>query len=68
MTKAQSIAEIVKSVDMFGANVPSLNMNGRPSIKTFMGACISILVMCLTTIFALLKLQFLLARKSPDVV
>ena len=53
---------------MLGENVPSLTMNGKSSIKTFTGAIISILVMSLTTLFALLKLQFLLMRKSPDVV
>ena len=55
-------------MDMFGANVPSLNMNGRSSIQTFTGACISILMMILSTLFAILKLQFLLMRKKPNVV
>ena len=27
----------------------------------------SIIIMCLTTLFALLKLQFMLMRKQPDV-
>ena len=63
-----SVGKIVKSIDMFGANVPNLNMNGRSSIKTFTGACMSILMIFMATLFALLKLQFLLMRKSPDVV
>ena len=55
-------------MDMFGANAPVLNINGTSSINTFTGACFSILTMSVATLFALLKLQFLLIRKSPDVI
>ena len=54
-------------MDMLGAEAPILNMNGRSTIKTYTGASISIVMMCVTTLFALLKLQHLLMRKNPDV-
>ena len=59
---------LFKSFDMFGASVPSLNIRGERVIKTSAGACVSIIVIGLTTLFALLKLQFMLARSQPAVV
>ena len=55
------------SLDMFGAPMPSLHIRGDPVVKTSAGACISIIVIGLTSLFALLKLQFMLMRSSPDV-
>ena len=63
-----NFSKVFKSVDMFGADSPGLNFNGRSSIKTFTGAISSIVVISVTFLFALLKLQFLLLRKQPDIV
>ena len=41
---------------MFGADAPSLNMNGKAKIKTYTGAFVTIIVGAATTLFALLKL------------
>ena len=62
------MTSVLKRSDMFGANVPGLNMNGRDSIQTIPGAVISIMIMIVTGLFAALKLQYMLMRKSPDVV
>ena len=60
--------DIFKSFDMFGAPMPSLHIRGEPVVKTSAGACISIIVIGLTSLFALIKLQFMLTRSSPEVV
>ena len=62
------MTSVFKRSDMFGASVPGLNMNGRDSIQTVPGAIISIMIMVVTGLFAVLKLQYMLMRKSPDVV
>ena len=61
-------AVFLKDFDMFGAEVPGLNLRGQSKIKTSPGACISIIIMCLTTIFSLIRLQHMLVRKNPAVV
>ena len=60
--------EFLKNLDLFGAAVPGNNVRGESDIKTSTGACISIIVMALATMFALLKLEFMLLRDRPDVV
>ena len=57
----------LKNFDMFGANVSFFSIEGQNDVRTPFGALISIVIMCLTTSFALLKLQFMLLRKRPDV-
>ena len=56
------------NIDMFGAPVPTFNMRKQGTIKTSIGTVISILIMGMTSIFALLKLQKLMLRKQPDIV
>ena len=60
--------DIFKSFDMFGAPMPSLHIRGEPVVKTLAGACISIIFIGLTSLFALFKLQFMLMRSRPEVV
>ena len=56
------------NIDMFGAPVPTFNMRKQGTIKTSIGTVMSILIMGMTSIFALLKLQKLFQRTRPDVV
>ena len=53
---------------MFGAPAPVLNLRKQNTVKTSIGAVTSMLIVFMTTIFALLKLQKMLLRKRPDVV
>ena len=53
---------------MFAAGVPSFNIRGQDSVKTTIGTCISMIIIFLTSGFALLKLQHMLLKKRPDVV
>ena len=53
---------------MFGATVPQINIGGKLEVKTSIGAIGSIVIMLLTAGYALIKLQFMLLRKRPDVI
>ena len=56
------------NIDMFGAPAPVLNLCKQNTVKTSIGAVMSMLIMFMTIIFALLKLQKMLLRERPDVV
>ena len=47
----------VKNLDLFAAPVPSFNLAGEESRKTWAGALSSILIMTLTLLFGLVKLE-----------
>ena len=61
------LPQFVKNWDMFGAHVPTFNIRGRSVVKTSFGACASILILVLTLLFALLKLQYLVEKKNPTI-
>ena len=61
------LTRVVKNLDIFGAEVPGLNLRGQTKVKTFAGAFVSLAIMGITVMFALLKLQFMLMRKQPEV-
>ena len=63
-----SITAFFHKFDMFAAPVPSFSIRGRTEVKTHAGAFMSLAIMTVTILFALLKLQFMLLRKRPDVV
>ena len=48
--------KFLKELDMFGAPVPGLNMQGKTAHKTSLGTLISILIMMLTLLYALFKM------------
>ena len=53
---------------MFAARVPSFNIRGQDSIKTTIGTCMSMIIVCLTLGFSLIKLQHMLLKKNPDII
>ena len=61
------VPQFLLNLDMFAARVPSFNIHGQASVKTTIGTCMSMLIVCLTAGFTLLKLQHMLLRKRPDV-
>ena len=60
--------QFIKSLDMFGAPVPNLNLRGRAEVKTYCGAYISMMIFILTLLFGILKLQHLAAHKNPQIM
>ena len=56
----------IKDLDFFASPVPSFNLDGEYSVKTWTGALSSMLVLALTFSFAMLKLEHMVLRKNPQ--
>mmetsp|Transcript_27802 Transcript_27802/g.34542 ORF Transcript_27802/g.34542 Transcript_27802/m.34542 type:complete len:192 (-) Transcript_27802:347-922(-) len=52
-------------VDIFGASVPSFNIRGKDTIKTYLGGFLSLTILYIIFIFAVMKFQHLMIRKNP---
>ena len=61
-----SLPNFVKRLDMFGAPVPSFNIEGQRSMKTNCGAIATILMISITIMFTLVKLEHLVLKKNPS--
>ena len=60
--------KFLKSLDMFGAPVPTLNMRGETTVKTPIGAICSILIFAIVFAFALFKMQHLHVKYNPQIL
>ena len=58
----------MKQLDMFGAQLPALNIAGEGRVTTLFGGCMSLLIFYVTFLFASLKLSVMLERKQPSIV
>lgn len=58
----------IKRFDTFGESVPQFNIQGQTTIKTSMGSLASILILMLTVMFGILKLEHLVLRKNPSLI
>ena len=47
--------------------MPTLNIKGASSVKTYVGGCVTLLIMNLTVLFALLKMQHLISKRNPNI-
>ena len=56
--------QFVKRFDLFGASLPSFNVRGSTEVKTYVGACVSLLIIVMTIAFSILKFQHLLSYKN----
>ena len=63
--KKFGVLGLIKNLDIFGTPVPSFNIDGETSVKTWSGACTSIIIFMLTCAFGLIKLQDMFERKNP---
>ena len=61
------LREIVKKFDIFGSKVPTFNIDGEDDVKTVTGGLLSLIIMMLTGIFGILKMQHLLERMHPEI-
>ena len=57
----------IKKLDLFGASVPGLNIKGEQKVNSVCGGLASFVVLSLTTMYAILKLKYLLENKNPEV-
>lgn len=55
------------SLDLFGAPAPTFNIRGESEVRTFCGGIVSSVIITVTILFALLKLQHLLSKHNPSV-
>ena len=57
--------EKIRNFDMFGSELPKFNINGKAKVTTLTGAFGSIVILAMTLMFALLKLEHMINRKNP---
>ena len=62
------LLEFIKNLDLFYEPMPAFNIKGKESVKTWIGAMCSVIIMTLTVAFGLLKLQHLVEKKNPALV
>ena len=60
MSSAFWLAHLLKSADIFGADLPGFNLRGKESVQTSCGAIMTIFIVALSFLFASLKLQVML--------
>ena len=46
----------LKKMDMFAGHLPTFNIKGEQTVSTCIGGLISLIILCVTFIFALMKL------------
>ena len=63
-----SFPKVLRKVDIFGAPLPSFNLNGAEAVKTNIGGCISLLIITITLLFGLRKIQEMLMRRNPEIM
>ena len=59
--------DFLKALDIFGKPVPTFNIRGQTEVKTMCGALMSFVIMFLTIMFGILKLQHLIEKKNPTI-
>ena len=64
--KKYGIWQFLYEFDMFGAPAPTMNISRETKVRTSAGVVSSILVLLLTFLYALLKLEHMVERKNPS--
>ena len=55
----------MKRFDMFAEHVPTFTLRGKETIRTGTGSFCSIIIIVLTFMFGLVKLEHLIEKKNP---
>ena len=58
----------IKNIDFFGAPVPTFNIGGKTNVPTWLGSIISILILGMTFMFGLIKIEHMAIRKNPEII
>ena len=61
-----SMLPSLKRFDLFGMAPPNLNIRGETVVKTYPGAVFTFLVVILTFLFGLIKLENMATGKNPN--
>ena len=59
--------KFIEKFDVFGEHVPSFSLGGRTQVRTKLGAILTMIIVSLTLVFGLVKLQHLFAKKNPTI-
>ena len=59
--------DTLRKFDLFGTQVPSFKLQGKNEIKSLVGAFASLLLIGLTFMYGVAKLQEMLLRKYMDI-
>lgn len=60
--------KMLKTMDMFPADLPKFNMQGEDSIKTNIGGCCSIIIIYISIMYAAHKFIHLITKHNPQIV
>ena len=60
--------KMLKTVDMFAADLPKFNMRGEESVKTNIGGFCSIIIIYVSLMYAAHKFNHLVTRHNPQIV
>ena len=63
----QGSVKFLEGLDIFSADLPSLNIRGKSSVKTSVGGFMTLLIFLLVLMFSIMKYQLLLMRKNPQI-
>ena len=63
-----SFLGLLKSWDLFGASIPSFNLQGKSNVNTIVGAITSIFIISMTFMFALIKFDHMMQKRGPSIL
>ena len=63
--KKISVLDYLKSLDMFGSGI-SFNIDGQDNVKSYIGSFFSVVLVCLTLVYAFTKWQVLLNYEDTN--
>ena len=58
---------MLERIDMFGANLPMFNIEGRQKVSSVTGAICTIMLMCIFLMYASLKLVQMITKHNPQI-
>ena len=61
------LPKMLLTIDMFRAPLPVFRLQGRESVRTHCGGCMTLLIMYVSFLFAIQKLQHLIAKHNPAI-
>ena len=51
-----NVSSLFLNIDIFGKPIPSFNIDGKNKVKTYIGSCLTLIILFLTLTFGILKM------------
>ena len=61
------VSNAVKRLDIFGAKIPSFQMDGKSKVRSHFGGCLTFVIFVTVLFFGAVKLQALLTLHNPQI-